>query len=119
MPHGLTVDFEGNYWMTDVGLHQIFKYDSNFNLLMTFGVAFENGNDENHFCKPTSIGIAKSNGDVFIADGYCNERIAHFDKNGKFIKNFQDKKSPLKVVHSIALIEKMSLVCTVSRQEGR
>lgn len=26
LPHGLTVDGEGNYWMTDVALHQVFKF---------------------------------------------------------------------------------------------
>lgn len=26
MPHGLTVDHEGNVWLTDVGLHQIIKW---------------------------------------------------------------------------------------------
>src|SRR6187455_2367891 len=25
MPHGLSIDHEGNVWLTDVGLHQIFK----------------------------------------------------------------------------------------------
>lgn len=25
MPHGLTIDVHGNYWMTDVILHQVFK----------------------------------------------------------------------------------------------
>lgn len=25
MPHGLTIDVHGNYWLTDVVLHQVFK----------------------------------------------------------------------------------------------
>ena len=27
MPHGLTVDTEGNTWVTDVGLHQVMKFE--------------------------------------------------------------------------------------------
>jgi hypothetical protein len=26
MPHGLTVDKDNNVWVTDVGLHQVFKF---------------------------------------------------------------------------------------------
>ena len=84
-----------------------------------FTYIFRIGNDESHFCKPTSVVVSVKNGDVFIADGYCNSRVAHFDRNGKFIKNFEYPKKPLKVVHSIALIEIFNYVCTVSRQDGR
>ena len=27
MPHMLTVDWQGKVWVTDVGLHQVFKFD--------------------------------------------------------------------------------------------
>ena len=26
MPHGLTIDRDGNVWLTDVGLQQVFKF---------------------------------------------------------------------------------------------
>ncbi|XP_031773559.1 peptidyl-alpha-hydroxyglycine alpha-amidating lyase 1 isoform X2 [Apis florea] len=28
LPHGLTIDMYGNYWVTDVALHQVFKFDA-------------------------------------------------------------------------------------------
>ncbi|XP_076177510.1 peptidyl-alpha-hydroxyglycine alpha-amidating lyase 1 isoform X2 [Ptiloglossa arizonensis] len=28
LPHGLTIDSDGNYWITDVALHQVFKFDA-------------------------------------------------------------------------------------------
>ena len=28
MPHGLTIDHLGNYWITDVAMHQVFKFDA-------------------------------------------------------------------------------------------
>ena len=27
MPHGLKIDHEGNTWVTDVGMHQVFKFN--------------------------------------------------------------------------------------------
>lgn len=26
MPHGITIDNKGNVWVTDVALHQVFKF---------------------------------------------------------------------------------------------
>lgn len=121
MPHGATIDFENNLWLTDVALHQVFKF-SPANLEkpeLVLGVEFEHGNDKKHFCKPTDVSVSESTGDIFVSDGYCNKRIVQFDKNGNFIKQFEDKHNPIQVAHSISLIEKLNLVCTVSRQEGR
>ena len=28
LPHGLTIDMYGNYWITDVALHQVFKFEA-------------------------------------------------------------------------------------------
>lgn len=28
MPHGMTIDAHGNYWITDVAMHQAFKVSS-------------------------------------------------------------------------------------------
>jgi hypothetical protein len=121
MPHGLTVDHEGNIWLTDVALHQVIKY--NFRLSeepqLVLGEEFVSDSDQTHFCKPTDVAVSKKNGHIFVADGYCNDRVVQFDQNGNYIKEFRDEKQALSVVHSIALIEKLNLVCTVSRQAGR
>jgi hypothetical protein len=121
MPHGLTVDHEGNIWLTDVALHQVFKYNfqESEEPRLILGVAFKNGNDENHLCKPTDVDVSQKNGHVFVADGYCNQRVVRFDKNGNYIKEYRDDETPLQVVHSVTLVEELDLVCTVSRQEGR
>ena len=37
MPHGLTVDADGNVWLTDVALQQVFKYSRDGKPLMTLG----------------------------------------------------------------------------------
>lgn len=121
MPHGLTIDYDDNIWLTDVALHQVFKYDlkKSDEPLLILGTRFEKGNDEKHFCKPTSTAISQLTDDVFVADGYCNRRIVQFDKHGKFIKEFEDRDEAMIVVHSIVLLEDENLVCAASREDGR
>lgn len=121
MPHGLSVDHEGKVWVTDVGLHQVLKFDlDNFDEPeLVIGEKLVPGQDESHFCKPTDVAVSEQTGDIFVSDGYCNQRIVQFDKNGKYVKQFKDEKAPLVVSHSIALIEKLGLVCGVSREQGR
>ena len=62
MPHGLTVDREGNVWLTDVGLHQVFKFSAGGELLLTLGVAGVAANDATHFDMPTDVAVAKKTG---------------------------------------------------------
>lgn len=121
MPHGLTIDYKNNIWMTDVGLHQVFKFDlkKSDEPLLTLGTRFEKGDDEAHFCKPTSIAISQLTDDIFVADGYCNRRIVQFTKSGKFVKEFEDTDEAMIVVHSIVLLEEEGLVCAASREDGR
>jgi len=122
MPHGLSIDSESNIWLTDVGLHQVFKFDmssSSDEPLLVLGQRFKKGDDEEHFCKPTSVAVSTLNGDVFVGDGYCNKRVVQFDSEGNFVKEFMDKDVPMEVVHSVVLVESEGLVCAASREDGR
>jgi peptidylamidoglycolate lyase len=121
MPHGINIDHESNIWLTDVGTHQVFKFDfsQSEEPVLVLGEAFKHGDTNNRFCKPTGIEVAKSNGDVFVSDGYCNKRVVRFDKDGTFKQKYVDHDKPLVVAHAVALLEKLNLVCTVSREEGR
>ncbi|KAL3997393.1 NHL repeat family protein [Acanthocheilonema viteae] len=126
MPHGLTVDSNDNIWVTDVGSHQVFKYDKNFKLLMKLGEHLKPGSDKKHFCKPTDIAVAR-NGHFFVADGYCNNRIMKFDENGKLLAEFGHFNgfgeaavaSQFSIPHSIALIEDLNLICVADRENQR
>lgn len=70
MPHGLTVDHEGSFWVTDVAMHQVFKFsafgDSKPSLVL--GKAFKPGSGYNSFCQPTSVAVETS-GNFYVADG--------------------------------------------------
>lgn len=84
MPHGLEVDKENNIWVTDVALHQIFKFSPNGKLLLTLGEPKVPGNDSEHFNLPTDVAVA-DDGSFYVSDGYGNSRVAKFSKAGKFL----------------------------------
>lgn len=125
LPHGLTIDSSGNYWVTDVGSHQVIKLDKSFKPVLTLGEKLVPGSDNNHFCKPTDVAVAK-NGDFFVADGYCNSRILKFNKDGKLVASFGTPNSvnppqpgEFLVPHSLALIEDLNLLCVADRENKR
>eukprot|EP00656_Telonema_subtile_P029061 TRINITY_DN3196_c0_g1_i8.p1 TRINITY_DN3196_c0_g1~~TRINITY_DN3196_c0_g1_i8.p1 ORF type:complete len:625 (-),score=27.94 TRINITY_DN3196_c0_g1_i8:31-1905(-) len=86
MPHGATfVDgLNPCLWLTDVGMHLVFKFTVSGELLHTLGTPMVPGKSRTHFCKPTSVAIDPSSGMVFVADGYCNKRIVRFHPSGVF-----------------------------------
>lgn len=86
MPHGLTIDHDDNVWITDVALHQVMKFSPNNHTKPEFilGTAFQPGNSQNKFCKPTAVAVLP-NGDFFVSDGYCNARIIKYAKSGERI----------------------------------
>lgn len=124
MPHGLTIDNNGDYWVTDVGSHQVHKIDAKTKkIVMSLGEKLVPGEDEKHFCKPTDVAVAK-NGHIFVADGYCNSRVLKFDSKGNLMAQInaaiEDNQSPeFAVPHSLALIEDMNIVCVADRENQR
>jgi sugar lactone lactonase YvrE len=112
-PHGGTVDRDGHLWMTDAGGaagkgHQVFKFGSDGKVLMTLGKAGASGSGPDHFDQPTDIVVAP-NGDLFVTDSHRNgknNRVVHFTKEGKFVKEFGRKGSgpgELSEPHTIAM----------------
>ncbi|CAF1263579.1 unnamed protein product [Rotaria magnacalcarata] len=120
MAHGLAVDSVENLWLTDVGMHQVFKY-SNGERVLTLGESFVPGNDESHFCKLTDVVVSNDGSKIYVADGYCNAHIVKFDSKGNFLKEYAmpEDEQPLLIPHSIVLIEALDLVCVADRENGR
>jgi peptidylamidoglycolate lyase len=83
MPHGLTVDHEGHLWLTDVGLHQVFKFTAEGRLLLTLGEAGISGDDSSHFNLPTDVAVLRD-GSFYVSDGYKNTRVMKFSAQGQF-----------------------------------
>jgi len=85
--HHLKIDRAGHIWLSDVGLHVVRKFTPEGKLLQTFGVPGEKGEDQRRLNMPTDVALAP-NGDVFISDGYGNNRVVHFDQTGKFLRQW-------------------------------
>lgn len=103
MPHGLTIDKEDNVWVTDVGLHQIFKFTNDGQLLMTLGVARSPGNDSLHFDRPTDVAIS-NDGSFYVSDGYGNSRFIKFSASGEYLfqwGTFGDQPGEFNIPHAI------------------
>jgi peptidylamidoglycolate lyase len=84
MPHGLTVDKDDNVWVTDVALHQVFKFTHDGQLLMTLGQARQAGTDSAHFNLPTDVAVA-NDGSFYVSDGYGNSRVVKFSAEGRYL----------------------------------
>jgi len=85
--HYIRLDAQGNVWVADVKDHVVLQLTPEGKLLRTLGTRGEPGCDQTHFDKPTDMAITPD-GQVFVADGYGNSRIVHFDKQGKFVKQW-------------------------------
>ncbi|XP_049882886.1 peptidyl-alpha-hydroxyglycine alpha-amidating lyase 1-like isoform X2 [Pectinophora gossypiella] len=124
MPHGITVDSESNVWVTDVAMHQVFKFNpqDRENPVLVLGEKFVPRDDETHFCKPSAVAVM-SNGDFFVADGYCNTRIIKYAADGSKLLQFGRRagESPFvfQVPHALTLAEDRGLVCCADRERGR
>lgn len=86
-PHFIHVDAAGNVWCVDYGNHTVRKFTERGQLLLTIGTPDIPGRDETHLNAPTDVAVAP-NGDLFVTDGYGNNRIVHYDKHGRFIKSW-------------------------------
>jgi peptidylamidoglycolate lyase len=82
MPHGLTIDHEDNVWLTDVGLHQVFKFTADGKRLLTLGEPAVPGADRSHFNLPTDIAVLRD-GSFSVSDGYKNTRVVKFAADGR------------------------------------
>ncbi|XP_033928665.1 peptidyl-glycine alpha-amidating monooxygenase isoform X5 [Melopsittacus undulatus] len=127
LPHGLSIDKNGNYWVTDVALHQVFKLGPDKQEpLLTLGVAMQPGSDKNHFCQPTDVAVDPNTGSIYVSDGYCNSRIIQFSPNGLYLMQWGEETSlgrakpgQFHIPHSLALIPDFSQLCVADRENGR
>lgn len=87
LPHFLRIDADDNVWAADFRRHIIRKFTPKGELLLTLGTPDEAGADEKHLNGPTDMALAP-NGDIFVTDGYGNNRILHYNARGEFIKSW-------------------------------
>ncbi|XP_069736522.1 peptidyl-glycine alpha-amidating monooxygenase isoform X7 [Phaenicophaeus curvirostris] len=127
LPHGLSIDKNGYYWVTDVALHQVFKLGADVKEpLLILGMALQPGSDKNHFCQPTDVAVDPITGSIYVSDGYCNSRVIQFSPNGLYMMQWGEETSlgrarpgQFHIPHSLALIPDFSELCVADRENGR
>lgn len=124
MPHGVAVGVGGDVWLTDVALHQVFRFSKEDRAVpaLVLGERFVPGDDDAHFCKPTSVAVTRG-GDFFVADGYCNARILKFAPDGSLLLQWGRRggEAPFsfRVPHSLSLDEATGTLYVADRERGR
>jgi len=86
-PHSITIDSDGNAWITETYSHIVLKFDADGSHLMTLGIRDESGDNDavDRFNQPNHV-FVHDNGDVYVSDGYVNSRIVQFNAEGEFVR---------------------------------
>ena len=116
--HGVRVDAQDNVWVIDEGANMIIKFNPAGRVTMVLGrrdewpmggmVAPLQALDPAPpyiFNRPTDVAWDAA-GNIYVADGYVNSRIAKYDKYGKFIKQVGSRGSgpgQFTLLHAIAV----------------
>src|SRR5262250_3337355 len=95
--HSVRVDKDDNIWTVDEGTNMVTKFSPDGKVLMVLGsrppavvgmLAAPPGPNtpaqKYIFCRPTDVGWDPQ-GNIFVSDGYCNNRVVKYDKNGRFV----------------------------------
>ena len=102
--HAVRVDKDDNIWTVDEGTNMVTKFSPDGKVLMVLGrrppavagaVPFPSGPNapaqKYILCRPTDVGWDPQ-GNIFISDGYCNNRVVKYDKNGRFVTQVGSEK---------------------------
>jgi hypothetical protein len=86
-PHTIRFDKAGGLWIVDTGTQTVRKFTLDGKVLMTIGTPNQAGADQTHMNQPNDVAFA-SNGDIYVSDGYGNDRIVVFNKHGRYIRSW-------------------------------
>ena len=105
--HDIRFDRDDNLWAVDKGSDMIIRFNPEGRVTMVFGrkkEASDEGSEpwkhpnpplpaiDGQFRQPTDV-TWDTQGNIFISDGYINSRVAKYDKNGDWVKQWGDRGS--------------------------
>src|SRR5437773_8221721 len=103
--HSVRVDKDDNIWTVDEGTNLVTKCSPDGKVLMVIGrrppavdgpvVSASGPNPPAQkyiLCRPSDVGFDPQ-GNIFISDGYCNNRVVKYDKDGKFVAQAGSEKA--------------------------
>ncbi len=118
--HSVRVDPQDNIWVVDEGTNLVIKFNPEGRVMMVLGhrpdevagaVATTNGPNpparKYTFCRPTDVAW-DAEGNIFVSDGYCNNRVVKYDRNGRFLAQVGSEKpgngpTQMNLPHGIAV----------------
>ena len=123
--HAVKIDKDDNIWAIDKGSDMIVKFNQGGHVEMVFGRKKEASDEaapwtrvnpprpaiNGQFRQPTDVTWDPA-GNIYISDGYINSRVAKYDKNGDWVKQWGERgKNPgeFNTPHSIAADAKGNL----------
>jgi peptidylamidoglycolate lyase len=121
VPHGITIDAQNHVFLSDVSLQQVFKFTHEGKLIFALGQARAGGWDATHFNQPTDIAI-RPDGAFYVSDGYVNSRVALFDRNGKWLREWGKKgagEGEFSIPHGLTIVPGSADVLVADRQNSR
>ncbi len=121
VPHGITIDSANNVFLTDVGLHQVFKFSHDGQLILALGEARVGKWDATHFNQPTDVAI-RPDGSFYVSDGYVNSRVALFDRHGTWLREWGTKgvgEGQFSNPHGLSLVPGSADVVVADRENSR
>src|SRR5919198_3114451 len=86
-PHGLWANQDDEIFFADTGFHTITKHAPSGEVLLTIGTKGQTGAPGEPFNRPTHA-VQAPNGDIFVSDGYGQNRIHRFTARGEHILSF-------------------------------
>src|SRR5437667_9404507 len=103
--HSVRVDKDDNIWTVDEGTNLVTKFNPEGKVLMVIGrrppavdgpvvsAAGPNPPAQKYIlCRPSDVGFDPQ-GNIFVSDGYCNNRVVKYDKNGRFVAQVGSEKA--------------------------
>src|SRR5918912_1984388 len=86
-PHGVWVNADDEIFLADTGFHTVTKFAPSGEPLMVLGTHGQPGAPDEQSNMPIHA-VQAPNGDIFVSDGYGQNRIHRFSARGEYILSF-------------------------------
>ena len=107
-PHGVTIGPDDSVYCVDNGDHTVRKFTPEGKLLMTLGTegSPSPAMSGDPFCKPAHLAVDQRNGDMYVADGYCNASVHKYTPDGRHLLSWGESGTAagqFNIVHNVAV----------------
>lgn len=128
--HGCTFDTEGNIYVAGNADGIIQKYNMDGELLLQIGTrgAFDTSNSllegtaqnssQVQLFRPSDMAVDPDNGDIYISDGYGNRRVAVFDNEGNYLRQWGRQATIEESRQGVGGVFAMVVHCITMSNEG-